>query len=65
MALEAKVAKTEARLDGHDVQIKALFKDVDTLEGDMKRISHSVVRLTTLVGILTPLLTALVVHLGR
>lgn len=61
MVIEAKVAKNEARIDGHDVQIKALFKDIDTLDEDMKRISDSVVRLTTMVGLATPIVTALLV----
>jgi hypothetical protein len=61
MVIEAKVAKNEARIDGHDVQIKVLFKDIDTLDEDMKRVSDSVVRLTTLVGLATPIVTALLV----
>lgn len=59
--IEAKVAKNEARIDGHDTQIKVLFRDIDTLDGDVKRISDSVVRLTTLVGLATPIVTALLV----
>ena len=61
MVIEAKVAKNEARIDGHDTQIKVLFRDIDTLDEDMKRISDSVVRLTTLVGLFTPIVTALLV----
>ena len=59
--IEAKVAKNEARIDGHDTQIKVLFRDIDTLDEDMKRISDCVVRLTTLVGLATPIVTALLV----
>ena len=61
MVIEAKVAKNEARIDGHDTQIKVLFRDIDPLDEDMKRISDSVVRLTTLVGLATPIVTALLV----
>jgi hypothetical protein len=61
MVSEAKVAKNEARLDGHDVQIKVLFKEMNELDTDVRRISDAVVRLTTVVGIATPILTALAV----
>jgi hypothetical protein len=60
--MEAKVAKNEARIDGHDVQIKALFKDVKELDAEVRDIGKSVVRMTTFVGLATPLLTALIVH---
>jgi hypothetical protein len=62
MTLEAKVAKSEARIDGHDTQIKALFKDVEKLDTEVRDISKSVLRMTTLVGFATPIVTALLVH---
>jgi len=62
MTLEAKVAKNEARIDGHDTQIKALFKDVEKLDTEVRDISKSVLRMTTLVGFATPIVTALLVH---
>lgn len=60
--MEAKVAKSEARIDGHDVQIKALFKDVDKLDTEVRDISKAVLRMTTIVGFATPVVTALLVH---
>tara|TARA_R110000751_G_scaffold50616_2_gene111698 strand:- start:1147 stop:1347 length:201 start_codon:yes stop_codon:yes gene_type:complete len=62
MTIQAKVAKSEARIDGHDTQIKALFKDVKELDIEVRDIGKSVVRMTTFVGLATPLLTALIVH---
>ena len=60
--MKAQIAKNEARIDGHDTQIKALFRDVDKLDTDVREIGKSVIRMTTFVGIATPLLTALIVH---
>ena len=62
MTLQAKVAKNEARIDGHDTQIKALFKDAEKLDNEVRDISRSVLRMTTLVGFATPIVTALLVH---
>jgi septal ring factor EnvC (AmiA/AmiB activator) len=60
--MKAQIAKNEARIDGHDTQIKALFRDVDKLDTEVREISKSVIRMTTFVGLATPLLTALIVH---
>ena len=62
MTLQAKVAKNEARIDGHDTQIKALFKDAEKLDNEVRDISRSVLRMTTIVGLATPIVTALLVH---
>lgn len=62
MTIQAKVAKNEARIDGHDTQIKALFKDTEKLDNEVRDIGKSVVRMTTFVGLATPILTALIVH---
>jgi len=62
MTVQAKVAKNEARIDGHDTQIKALFKDVEKLDNEMRDISKAVVRMTTFVGLATPIATALIVQ---
>ena len=62
MTVQAKVAKNEARIDGHDTQIKALFKDVEKLDNEMRDISKAVVRMTTFVGLTTPIATALIVQ---
>jgi|TARA_R100001163_G_C5054544_1_gene191066 hypothetical protein len=62
MTIQAKVAKNEARIDGHDTQIKALFKDVEKLDTEVRDISKSVLRMTTIVGFATPVVTALLVH---
>jgi len=62
MTMQAKVAKNEARLDGHDTQIKALFKDVEKLDTEVRDISKSVLRMTTIVGLATPIVTALLVN---
>jgi len=47
MTMQAKVAKNEARLDGHDTQIKALFKDVEKLDTEVRDISKSALQYLT------------------
>ena len=60
--MESKVIKNEARIDGHDTQIKALFRDVDKLDTEVREIGKSVIRMTTFVGLATPIFTAIIVH---
>ena len=60
--MEVKIAKSEVRIDGHDLQIKALFRDVDKLETEVREIGKSVIRMTTFVGLATPIFTAIIVH---
>jgi hypothetical protein len=59
--MEVKLAKATARLDGHDIQIKALFKDVDKMERKLEDIGSTVVRMTTITTVLTPILTGIII----
>ena len=59
--IEAKMAKASARIDGHDIQIKALFKDVDKMERKLDDIGVTVVRMSTITAVITPILTGIIV----
>ena len=59
--MEVKMAKAVARIDGHDIQIKALFKDVDKMETKLEQIGSTVVRMSTITTFVTPILTGIIV----
>ena len=59
--MEVKMAKAAARIDGHDIQIKALFKDVDKMETKLEQIGSTVVRMSTITTFVTPILTGIIV----
>tara|TARA_R110000751_G_scaffold152249_1_gene257373 strand:+ start:485 stop:682 length:198 start_codon:yes stop_codon:yes gene_type:complete len=59
--MEVQIAKASARIDGHDIQIKALFKESDKMERKLEHIGNTVVRMSTISAVITPIVTGIII----
>lgn len=60
--MKAAIARAEARIDGHDTQLKGAFKRIEVVEEKVDRLGTVVTRASTINAVITPVMTALVIY---